>query len=60
LRGHASPVPPRLPLPASPPCCCCSRQGVSVRVARIFNTYGPKMDPDDGRVVSNFIKQALR
>lgn len=31
-----------------------------MRVARIFNTYGPKMDPDDGRVVSNFIKQALR
>lgn len=34
--------------------------GVSVRVARIFNTFGPRMDPDDGRVVSNFIKQALR
>ena len=30
-----------------------------VRVARIFNTYGPKMDPDDGRVVSNLICQAL-
>ncbi len=30
-----------------------------VRVARIFNTYGPKMDPKDGRVVSNFIIQAL-
>ncbi|MCH4547474.1 SDR family oxidoreductase [Rhizobium changzhiense] len=30
------------------------------RVARIFNTYGPGMDPDDGRVVSNFIVQALR
>ncbi|RDI50224.1 UDP-glucuronic acid decarboxylase family protein [Microvirga subterranea] len=34
--------------------------GVSVRVARIFNTYGPRMRPDDGRVVSNFIVQALR
>jgi nucleoside-diphosphate-sugar epimerase len=34
--------------------------GVSVRIARIFNTFGPRMDPDDGRVVSNFIKQALR
>ena len=34
--------------------------GVQVRVARIFNTYGPKMQPDDGRVVSNFIIQALR
>jgi UDP-glucuronate decarboxylase len=29
-------------------------------VARIFNTYGPRMHPDDGRVVSNFIMQALR
>lgn len=34
--------------------------GVSTRVARIFNTYGPRMRPDDGRVVSNFIVQALR
>jgi len=34
--------------------------GVDVRVARIFNTYGPRMLPDDGRVVSNFIVQALR
>lgn len=33
---------------------------VDVRVARIFNTYGPRMHPDDGRVVSNFITQALR
>ena len=33
---------------------------VSIRIARIFNTYGPYMDPDDGRVVSNFIVQALR
>lgn len=32
---------------------------VDVRVARIFNTYGPRMDPHDGRVVSNFIVQAL-
>lgn len=31
-----------------------------IRVARIFNTYGPRMLPDDGRVVSNFIVQALR
>ena len=36
------------------------QDGVSVKVARIFNTYGPDMDPDDGRVVSNFIVQALR
>jgi len=34
--------------------------GVDVRVVRIFNTYGPRMQPDDGRVVSNFITQALR
>jgi len=34
--------------------------GVDVRVIRIFNTYGPRMLPDDGRVVSNFIVQALR
>ena len=33
--------------------------GVDIRVARIFNTYGPRMLPDDGRVVSNFIVQAL-
>ena len=33
---------------------------VEVRVMRIFNTYGPRMLPDDGRVVSNFIVQALR
>jgi UDP-glucuronate decarboxylase len=32
--------------------------GVPIRVARIFNTYGPRMLPDDGRVVSNFIIQA--
>ena len=34
--------------------------GVDIRVIRIFNTYGPRMLPDDGRVVSNFIVQALR
>ena len=33
--------------------------GVDVRIVRIFNTYGPQMRPDDGRVVSNFIVQAL-
>ena len=32
---------------------------VNIRVVRIFNTYGPRMDPNDGRVVSNFIVQAL-
>ncbi len=33
---------------------------LNIKVARIFNTYGPKMHPNDGRVVSNFIMQALR
>jgi UDP-glucuronate decarboxylase len=36
------------------------QNGVDIRVVRIFNTYGPRMNPDDGRVVSNFIAQALR
>jgi len=35
------------------------QNGVDIRVARIFNTYGPRMHPQDGRVVSNFIVQAL-
>lgn len=35
------------------------QHGLSIRVARIFNTYGPRMHPFDGRVVSNFILQAL-
>ena len=36
------------------------QHGVEIKVARIFNTYGPRMHPGDGRVVSNFIVQALR
>ena len=36
------------------------QHGVEIKVARIFNTYGPRMHPNDGRVVSNFIMQALR
>jgi UDP-glucuronate decarboxylase len=35
------------------------QHGVRIKVARIFNTYGPRMHPNDGRVVSNFIVQAL-
>ena len=35
------------------------QHGLKVKIARIFNTYGPRMHPDDGRVVSNFIMQAL-
>ncbi len=34
--------------------------GTEIRIIRIFNTYGPRMAPDDGRVVSNFIMQALK
>jgi UDP-glucuronate decarboxylase len=38
----------------------CAENQVDIRVVRIFNTYGPRMLPDDGRVVSNFIVQALQ
>jgi len=37
-----------------------NQYGTDIRVGRIFNTYGPNMHPDDGRVVSNFIVQALK
>ena len=36
------------------------QHGMNIKVARIFNTYGPRMHPNDGRVVSNFIVQALK
>lgn len=36
------------------------QNGVKIKIIRIFNTYGPRMNPNDGRVVSNFIVQALR
>lgn len=36
------------------------QNGVKIKIIRIFNTYGPKMHPNDGRVVSNFIVQALK
>ena len=36
-----------------------NKYGVDIRIVRIFNTYGPRMDKDDGRVVSNFINQAI-
>jgi UDP-glucuronate decarboxylase len=36
------------------------QHGLKIKVARIFNTYGPRMHPNDGRVVSNFVVQALR
>jgi len=38
----------------------CQQHALRVKIARIFNTYGPRMHPDDGRVVSNFIIQALQ
>jgi UDP-glucuronate decarboxylase len=37
-----------------------AQNNVKIKIVRIFNTYGPKMEPDDGRVVSNFIVQALQ
>jgi UDP-glucuronate decarboxylase len=37
-----------------------TQNSVRIKIIRIFNTYGPKMEPDDGRVVSNFIVQALQ
>lgn len=36
------------------------QHGVAIKVARLFNTYGPRMHPNDGRVVSNFVVQALK
>ena len=36
------------------------KKGLPVRIARIFNTYGPRMRPDDGRVIPNFVTQALK
>ncbi len=38
---------------------CAREYDIDIRVARIFNTYGPRMQPNDGRVVSNFVIQAL-
>ncbi len=35
-------------------------RGVNTHLVRIFNTYGPRLDPDDGRIISNFMMQALR
>ncbi|MFZ9889560.1 MAG: UDP-glucuronic acid decarboxylase family protein, partial [Myxococcota bacterium] len=64
--GHVNPIGPRSCYDegkrvAETLCFDYHRQnGVQVRVVRIFNTYGPRMQFDDGRVVSNFIVQALR
>ena len=51
-RASAAPRPCSSTITASTSC--------AIKVARIFNTYGPRMHPNDGRVVSNFIVQALR
>lgn len=65
-RGNVNPTGPRAcydegKRAAEALCFDFARQyGVEVRVARIFNTYGPRMAVDDGRVVSNFVVQALR
>jgi UDP-glucuronate decarboxylase len=64
--GHVNPIGPRACYDEGKRCAetlffVSHRQsGVRIKVARIFNTYGPRMSPEDGRVVSNFIVQALR
>src|ERR1051325_5124876 len=64
--GHVNPIGPRACYDEGKRCAealavSYARQyGVEVRIARIFNTYGPRMHENDGRVVSNFTVQALR
>ena len=64
--GHVNPIGPRACYDEGKRCAETlffdyhRQNGVAVRVARIFNTYGPRMLPNDGRVVSNFIVQALQ
>ena len=64
--GHVNPIGPRSCYDEGKRCAetlCFDyhrQHGVESKVARIFNTYGPRMHPADGRVVSNFIVQALR
>lgn len=63
--GHVNPIGPRACYDEGKRCAETlffdyhRQHGVDIRVARIFNTYGPRMHPRDGRVVSNFIIQAL-
>ncbi|MFP3928418.1 MAG: UDP-glucuronic acid decarboxylase family protein [Desulfobacteraceae bacterium] len=63
--GHVNPIGPRACYDEGKRCAETlffdyhRQNGVKIRVARIFNTYGPRMHPADGRVVSNFIIQAL-
>ena len=64
--GHVNPVGPRACYDEGKRCAETlffdyhRQHGVEIKVARIFNTYGPRMQPADGRVVSTFIRQALR
>lgn len=64
--GHVNPIGPRACYDEGKRCAetlffdYYRQHKLAIRVARIFNTYGPGMQPDDGRVVSNFIVQALR
>jgi len=63
--GHVNPIGPRACYDEGKRCAETlffdyhRQNGVDIRVVRIFNTYGPRMHPDDGRVVSNFIMAAL-
>lgn len=63
--GHANPIGPRScydeskRISESLAVAYATRENVSISIARIFNTYGPRMHPNDGRVISNFIIQAL-
>ena len=65
-RGNVNPIGPRACYDEGKRCAetlffdYWRQHGLNIRVARIFNTYGPRMHPNDGRVVSNFIMQALR
>jgi UDP-glucuronate decarboxylase len=64
--GHVNPIGPRSCYDEGKRCAETlffdyrRQHGMKIKVARIFNTYGPRMHPNDGRVVSNFIVQALR
>ncbi len=64
--GHVNPIGPRSCYDEAKRCAetlffdYYRQHGIPIKVARIFNTYGPRMHPNDGRVVSNFILQALR
>lgn len=63
--GHVNPIGPRSCYDESKRCAETlfmdyrRQHGVQIKIARIFNTYGPRMHPDDGRVISNFMRQAL-